>query len=262
MAHPNVTQWDAAGPDGDLGAAAGAFRAGVARIALAPGGRAVPAHAAAGQEELLYVVDGAGSVVQEGRPYAIVAGDCVLHRVATGAQALVAGDGGLTVLAFGLRAATAAPPAAQRAPAIVALADVPAGEDRHGRVLQETRIAGRALGAETTGMRHVRIAPGALGTPHHCHGAEEELFVVLGGTGAVRLGDERLPVARGTVVARPPGTGVAHSFVAGDEGLELLGWGTREPNDITYYPDSGKVYLCGVGVIGRLEPCDYWDGEG
>jgi hypothetical protein len=25
--------------------------------------------------------------------------------------------------------------------------------------------------------------------------------------------------------------------------------------------DSGKVYLCGVGVIGRLEPADYWDGE-
>jgi uncharacterized cupin superfamily protein len=63
------------------------------------------------------------------------------------------------------------------------------------------------------------------------------------------------------VVARPPGTGVAHSFIAGDDGLEYLGWGTRESNDICYYPDSGKVFLCGVGVIGRIEPVDYWDGE-
>jgi uncharacterized cupin superfamily protein len=41
----------------------------------------------------------------------------------------------------------------------------------------------------------------------------------------------------------------------------LLAYGTREPNDICYYPRSGKVYLCGVGVIGRIEPVDYWEGE-
>jgi uncharacterized cupin superfamily protein len=143
----------------------------------------------------------------------------------------------------------------------MALEHVPASEYQRGRVRQKLRRIGDALGAETTGMRHVRIAPGGHGTPHHCHGAEEELFVVLGGAGELRLGEERHPVARGAVVARPPGTGVAHSFVAGEGGLELLGWGTREPNDIAYYPDSGKVYLCGVGVIGRLEPADYWDGE-
>jgi hypothetical protein len=33
------------------------------------------------------------------------------------------------------------------------------------------------------------------------------------------------------------------------------------PSDIAYYPDSGKVSLRGVGVIGRLAPADYWDGE-
>jgi uncharacterized cupin superfamily protein len=110
-------------------------------------------------------------------------------------------------------------------------------------------------------MRHIRIAPGARGAPHHCHSTEEELFVVLEGAGELRLGDERHPVRRGSVVARPPGTGVAHSFHAGDGGLELLGWGTRQPGDIAYYPDSSKVYLRGIGVIGRLEPADYWDGE-
>ena len=36
---------------------------------------------------------------------------------------------------------------------------------------------------------------------------------------------------------------------------------TREPNDIAYYPRSGKVSLRGVGVIGRIERLGYWDGE-
>jgi uncharacterized cupin superfamily protein len=225
-------------------------------------------------------------------------GDCLLHRVhEEPPHTLIAGDTGLAYLAFGPRSASnitwlpragvmrvgprwlpaevddpfaaelaAGPldlpaPEAVRPPTIRALDGIPATEYDRGRVRQAIRSIGGALGAETTGMRHVRMAPRAHGTPHHCHGAEEELFVVLGGAGEVRLGDERFAVARGSVLARPPGTGVAHSFIAGDEGLEYLGWGTREPNDICYYPDSGKVFLCGVGVIGRIEPADYWDGE-
>ena len=65
----------------------------------------------------------------------------------------------------------------------------------------------------------------------------------------------------GTTVARPAGTRVAHTFRAGDDGLTLLAYGTREPNDIAYYPRSGKVNIRGVGVIGRVEALDYWDGE-
>ena len=54
---------------------------------------------------------------------------------------------------------------------------------------------------------------------------------------------------------------MAHTFRAGPGGLAYLAYGTREPNDICYYPRSGKVALWGVGVIGRIEPLDYWDGE-
>jgi uncharacterized cupin superfamily protein len=308
MAHMNVTHWDDVsvqevdvgdlrGRWRDLGSAAGSFRAGVSLIEVAPGARSTPVHVHADEEEFHYIAGGDGLSWQDGRAFRVSEGDVLLHRVHEQAHTLVAGDGGLTVLAFGPRAesnitwlghagvmrvgprwlpaevtdpydaeAAAGPlpvpaPEAQRPPTIAAVADVPASEHDRGRVRQKIRAIGGMLGAETTGMRHVRVAPGAHGTPHHCHGAEEELFVVLGGDGVVRLGDERFPVRSGSVVARPPGTGVAHSFIAGDRGLELLGWGTREPNDICFYPDSGKVYLCGVGVIGRLEPCGYWDGE-
>jgi uncharacterized cupin superfamily protein len=65
----------------------------------------------------------------------------------------------------------------------------------------------------------------------------------------------------GSVVARPPGTRVAHAFRAGANGMTLLAWGTREPNDICWYPRSKKMMWRGVGVIGRIETLDYWDGE-
>ena len=60
---------------------------------------------------------------------------------------------------------------------------------------------------------------------------------------------------------RPPGTRVAHAFRAGETELVYLAYGTREPNDIAYYPRSGKVNLRGIGVMGRIEPLGYWDGE-
>ncbi len=40
-----------------------------------------------------------------------------------------------------------------------------------------------------------------------------------------------------------------------------MAYGTRDPNDICYYPRSAKVSLRGVGVIGRIEQLDYHDGE-
>jgi uncharacterized cupin superfamily protein len=112
-----------------------------------------------------------------------------------------------------------------------------------------------------TGLKHITSEPGRLVCAPHCHSAEEEIFVVLVGDGTCELGDESLPVRRGSVITRPAGTGIAHAIRAGDAGIALLAYGTREPNDICYYPRSGKVYLCGVGVIGRIEPVDYWEGE-
>jgi uncharacterized cupin superfamily protein len=139
--------------------------------------------------------------------------------------------------------------------------DVPAAAvERPGRAYL-SRGLGEAATARTTRLRHVTIAPGQRGVPRHCHGAGEELFVILAGTGTVRIGDEEAPVRTGHVVSRPAGTGLAHAFQAGPDGLEYLAYGQREPNDIVYYPDSGKVLLSGVGVLGRIRPLEYWDGE-
>jgi uncharacterized cupin superfamily protein len=50
-------------------------------------------------------------------------------------------------------------------------------------------------------------------------------------------------------------------FRAGDSELTLLAYGTREPNDLCYYPNSNKIMFGGINVIARLERLEYWDGE-
>jgi uncharacterized cupin superfamily protein len=113
-----------------------------------------------------------------------------------------------------------------------------------------------------TGLNHVVIAPGREGWPLHVHSAEEELLVVLDGDGVCLLGDERFDVRRGTVVVRPAGSRVAHSFVAGSGGLTLLAYGQRVPHDVCWDPRSQKVSFRAFPLRFRVsDALDYWDGE-
>ncbi len=128
---------------------------------------------------------------------------------------------------------------------VVALADVDPGPFSQLTL----RAIGRAAGAGKAGLNHVTLPPGVEGAPLHCHALEEELFVVLEGSGTLRLGEDEHPLRAGDVVARPPSTGVAHHLRAGDQGLIYLIYGTREPGDSVYYPELGKVRLRGLGVM-------------
>jgi uncharacterized cupin superfamily protein len=139
--------------------------------------------------------------------------------------------------------------------------------ERDGATVGRTvRDLGRRAGSQRTGLHVAEVLPGKLNAPPHCHSAEEEIFVVLDGEGHLLLWEQggvaEHPVRAGSAVARPAGTGVAHAFRAGPAGLTLLMYGTRDPNDICYYPRSGKVFFTGLRVVARLgEPLDYWEGE-
>lgn len=283
----------------DLGTAAGSVEIGVGRWRPEPGNQSTPAHAEGGEEEITFVLSGSGWSWQDGSTYEVGPGDTLVHLREEQAHTLVAGDDGLEVLAFGQRAYAGAThlvragivriagtsvaalgpphpykregaqgrvelgPPEQRPSRIVALEDV---EPRHRRRGARTefvgRDLGRAAGSQVTGLNHLVIAPDCEGHPPHCHSAEEELLVVLDGAGVVCLGDEEHPVRRGSVISRPAGTGVAHSFVAGPEGLTLLAYGERDPRDTVWYPRSRKLGIRAFGLRVRIdESLDYWDGE-
>ncbi|MGH3136580.1 MAG: cupin domain-containing protein [Gaiellaceae bacterium] len=149
---------------------------------------------------------------------------------------------------------------------IVNVSDLESVERDGATVGRRVRYPARSAGSARTGLRHAEVLPGKLNAPPHCHSAEEEIFVVLDGEGHLLLWDDdgvaEHPVRAGSVVARPAGTGVAHAFRAGKGELTILMYGTRDPNDICFYPRSGKVLFTGLGLITSVgERLDYWDGE-
>ena len=149
---------------------------------------------------------------------------------------------------------------------IVHVPDLEAVERDGETIGRRVRYPGRDAGSDRTGLRHAEVFPGKLNAPPHCHSAEEEIFVVLDGEGHVLLweeqGVEEHPVKAGSIVARPAGTGVAHAFRAGADGMTLLMYGTRDPREVVYYPRSRKVYFVGLGLTTRVgELLDYWEGE-
>jgi uncharacterized cupin superfamily protein len=275
-----------------LGAAAGTTELGLSLWEVAPGARSTPLHVHADEEELCFVLRGSGVSVQDDRAYAIGEGDLVVHRAEAEAHTVVAGPEGITFLMFAegsrthltylprtqmLWAATRwvptgsvhpfeaeveagplelPPVSADPPPSIVALDEAPVQDLRAGELHVQRRDLGRLGGSVRTGLKHLRIAPGGAGQRFHCHSAEEELFVVLGGEGTLRLGDEEVPVGRGHVVGRPPGSGIAHQLVAGERGLEVLAFGHRRPTDLCFYPETNKVWLRGLGVVVAVEPAD------
>ena len=266
----------------------------LSRYRLAPGARSMPQHVHVDEEELFFVLAGSGLSWQGDAVHEVRAGDVIVQLADGEPHTLLAGDEPLEVLAYASGSPTqltllpragvarvgarwipqdaphpftAEPPAgglpalAPRPPTIVALDDIePALQDR-GPVHRTRRDLGRAAGSRLSGLQHVTVVPGRRSSVRHCHSHDQELFVVLEGAGTLLLGDERHVVRPGSVVARPAGTGVAHSFEAGADGLVLLAYGTRERADTCWYPDSQKLSFRGLGVIGRLTPLDYWDGE-
>jgi uncharacterized cupin superfamily protein len=231
--------------------------------------------------------------------YAVGVGDCLVHLALEEAHTYRAGPDGLDLLAFGMRtyadAATYLPragvawlgatwveaggeenhpwtreaaagpadfPVRDERPASIVNVEGVEAKDFVGETVGHTRRdLGSAAGSLRSGIEHVAVAPRMLNWPPHLHSLEEELFVVLDGDGLALLGDEEHPVRAGSVVSCPAGAREPHAFRAGDDGLTLLAYGTREPGDIAYYPRSGKLNFRGLGVIGRLEPAGYWDGE-
>ncbi len=143
----------------------------------------------------------------------------------------------------------------------------------------EARMAqiGPLVGATKLGARLVEIPAGKRAWPFHSHQVNEEMFVILEGTGELRYANQVHPIRAGDVIGCPPGGAeCAHQLIASEDApLRYLAISTMAPYDIMLYPDSGKV-----GVFAGSAPggdprdrrvamfvpedaaIDYWLGEG
>jgi len=98
---------------------------------------------------------------------------------------------------------------------------------------------GRLAGSGRLYVNIDRVRPGFKSCKFHHHSRQEEFFIVLNGSGQLRLNERLLSIKKGDFFAKPAGKGIAHQFInSGTEILEILDIGTNEAEDIVYYPDE------------------------
>jgi quercetin dioxygenase-like cupin family protein len=91
----------------------------------------------------------------------------------------------------------------------------------------DARFARSHIDSEHIGVSHFRYPPNFQPTDGHSHREQEEVYVVLGGSGQVRLNDEVMDVVEWDVIRVAPST--IRGFAAGAEGLEVLAVGSDRP---------------------------------
>ena len=100
---------------------------------------------------------------------------------------------------------------------------------------QEARFAGSDLGLDTLGVSYQVVKPGKHHAFGHRHEQAVEVYVVLAGTGVLRLDDDAVEVER--LDAIRVGPTVTRGFEAGSDGLELLVFSERMPGDAEIVAD-------------------------
>jgi uncharacterized cupin superfamily protein len=116
------------------------------------------------------------------------------------------------------------------------------------------------------------VPAGKTAWPYHRHHGCDELFLVLQGTGILRIGNRRVPIKAGDCIGCPPG-GEAHQIInSSDAELRYIAFSNHTRAEVTEYPDSGRVAvdiahgndkepMSIFSTSGRITPFDYWEGE-
>jgi uncharacterized cupin superfamily protein len=156
---------------------------------------------------------------------------------------------------------------------VLDLADLTLRTFSHGEKFEvQVGEVAEALGLKRLGcMLHV-VQPGKVAFPYHRHHENDEIFIILSGSGEYRIGEQRLPVKAGDCLGAPAG-GEAHQIINnGSEPLHYLGFSNNTTAEVVEYPDSGKIGVrAGIKnydfesatfkARGRIASADYWDGE-
>lgn len=126
------------------------------------------------------------------------------------------------------------------------------------------------LGLKMLGCTLHEVGPGGTAYPFHSHRANEELLIVLSGSGELRYGADTHPAREGDLIGCPTGgPETAHQLInTGHVPLRYLAISTMIDPEVCEYPDSGKVgAYAGASKGGMVHLSsynsaqDYWAGE-
>jgi mannose-6-phosphate isomerase-like protein (cupin superfamily) len=93
----------------------------------------------------------------------------------------------------------------------------------------EARFGRSALEAQQVGVSYFRYGPDFRGTIGHHHQVQEEAYVVVGGSGRMKIDDDVIDLRRWDVVRVAPEA--MRGFQAGPDGMELIAVGGTRPPD-------------------------------
>ena len=93
----------------------------------------------------------------------------------------------------------------------------------------EARFGRKHLDSDHLGVSYFRYAPGFRVPYGHRHKLQEEAYVVVSGSGRMRLDDEIIDLAQWDLVRVAPN--VVRAFEAGPDGLELIVAGSDRPEE-------------------------------
>ena len=116
-----------------------------------------------------------------------------------------------------------------------------------GDLRARRRRLGAAAGAERLGVALIEIEPGARSTPPHSHVDEDEVFLVLEGSGLSYMSsgsdDARTYEIGVDDVLWHPSGGDAHTLLAGDDGLIVLVVAEGSRTGLTWLPRARQFWI-------------------
>ena len=92
----------------------------------------------------------------------------------------------------------------------------------------EARFASAELELERAGLSYQHLAPNFRSPFGHRHNEQEEIYILVEGSGRMKLGDEIVELRRWDAIRVASGT--IRAFEAGPEGATLIAFGAPGPN--------------------------------
>jgi mannose-6-phosphate isomerase-like protein (cupin superfamily) len=95
----------------------------------------------------------------------------------------------------------------------------------------EARFARTPIGGETLGLSLFRLAPGFRIPFGHKHKSQEEVYVIVSGSGRIKVGDDVVDVAQWDAVRFDKDT--MRNVEAGPDGIEYVAFGAGDdPSEV------------------------------
>jgi mannose-6-phosphate isomerase-like protein (cupin superfamily) len=100
----------------------------------------------------------------------------------------------------------------------------------------EARFGRKAMGdSALSGVSYFAYGPGFKTAFGHTHSEQEETYVVVKGSGTVRVGDEDVAVREWDAIRIVPGA--PHAIAAGPDGMEIIAFGAGPSGDADMISD-------------------------